>query len=892
MAKKTKNKNGNSNSTTDWWNNTQTALTVAGMTPAWGIFADAGNTLISGTRTAYNKIIGDQDAYKEHAIRTGINASTMIPVVGQGVAMGKLATLSALGANVGGKKLFSTWMKEVGKNKVKNEVIKKGTTEVVKKGSTKVAKVKEVVKKGADKIKTATGNAANSTKENIIKTFWSNPTVKKATIGTGVAGIVKAGYDDYVTRRTQNDKQDYIEANPNVDETGARSYEAGGVAAEQSMEAVQESVNSGQTVELPGGSASPIVEGETAIEYSGQTHEENNGSNSGIVVDNAEVENGETQDQIAMKGGVKKDYFFSQHLKKGGIPIAEWHKNIVKNGNSQEAKNSLAREQELIAGRDPDVIAKKGGFRKFSTGGDAEFGMNLAQGLNSVQDNTAFEDFNPNYKQAASTSKGGKGYGNAGDYTTDTDGDGTPDFQDSDLDGDGVPNAVDTDPNIASKEEKKEAKTESPNPASKTRSRFNAYGENYGKVEEASTAAGYTGGGAEGSYRADDLGEEGIAGTQKGAGKGYYGEVNQGNLEDFYNRNKSLMKEMGINSADEFDPEKHTKQFQEKFNDNLSKTYENDKELQTQLESQGISKEDYLKQSGFSGKGATGVDGKMGEYTWSKTSMSKKAAPETTEGDTPPPEEGGGEYVSSTETTETSGGFEKKRRWGDNVDLSALQFLPAAVAMTDKPDYMDAPDHIVPPTVRAERIKAEKMDMQNFNAERAASDMDAASFDRFVETSGGGASNYANKMANQTSKFRKRMAINAAETKANVDIQGQNVANKLNADATNQGKALEASTTNASHQAAAAETNTKNKMYVNEFNKGADAATFDRKLQALDTMTQGVMTMQMARDKNKTDLAIANATDGNRDAFERWQLGEGDRFKSYLAEGNWNKKTT
>jgi len=814
MAKKQK-----KSKTTKFWDNAQNVLTGAGLVPGWGAIPDIVNTGVSATRSGYNKLIGDDAAAKEHAINTGVNATTIIPGIGQGVGLSKLALAAAPIVTKVGNKIV---VKKV-KDTVKKKVVKKATEKAVK-DKTKMEVVKQTVKKGkdvvADKVKEVPGW--------LNKTFWEGNR-KWGTMGGAGYGVLKGGYESWKAQDNERERQNYIEANPEVNENGSRSFEEGGVAPEQSMDAVQQSIAGGESVSLPGGTAAPIAEGSNAIEYTGQSHEQDNGSNSGILVDNAEVENGETQDQVTMArdGGEKKDYFFSNHLKKGGIPIAEWHKQIVKNGDSQQAKDALAREQEIIAGRNPEMVAKAGGFKKYAKGGEFDFSLDLEK------------------------------------FTRDTDGDGIPDSSDPDIDGDGVPNGIDPEPNESSEEQvKTEAKTTSPN---KSKPRFNAFGEDYTKIEEANSGAGYTGGGEDGSYRANDLGDEGIAATQKGGGKGYYGEVSEANMSDFYNRNSSLMKEMGINSPEEFDPAKHTKDFQDKFNNNLSSTYDNDPELQAKLEEAGISKEDYVKQSGFHGTGSSGIDGKMGEFTWSKTSMGKKSNPTEEEKNVNKEtfvEEGGG----NEKITTTSG----RKRWGDGVDLSMLQFLPAAVAMTDKPDYMDNPDIIVPPTVRAERIKAEKIGMKNFNAERAAIDMDGANMDQFIQTSGGGMSNISNKMANQTSKFKARMAINAQETKANVDIEGTNVANKLNADATNQTKALEASTTNARAQGNAAELNTKNKMYVNEFNKGADATTFDRKLQALDTMTQGAMTMQMSREKNNTDLAIANVTDGNRDAWERY----------------------
>jgi len=88
MAKKNKKSTSNK-----FWDNTQNWLTGAGLVPAWGIVPDAANTIISGVRTGYNKIIGDEEEAKRHATNTGINATTMIPGVGQGVGLAKLAAI-------------------------------------------------------------------------------------------------------------------------------------------------------------------------------------------------------------------------------------------------------------------------------------------------------------------------------------------------------------------------------------------------------------------------------------------------------------------------------------------------------------------------------------------------------------------------------------------------------------------------------------------------------------------------------------------------------------------------------------------------------------------------------------------------------------------------------
>ena len=120
--------------------------------------------------------------------------------------------------------------------------------------------------------------------------------------------------------------------------------------------------------DLPGGVAEPIP-GSDAIEFSGATHDEG-----GIMMDpQTEVEDGETMDQVTMAkhGGKKHDYFFSSYLKKGGQSFADMHKNILAEGGDQNKINTLARMQEVAANRNPNTIAKRGGFTKYQTGGPA-----------------------------------------------------------------------------------------------------------------------------------------------------------------------------------------------------------------------------------------------------------------------------------------------------------------------------------------------------------------------------------------------------------------------------------------------------------------------------------------------------------------------------------------
>ena len=126
---------------------------------------------------------------------------------------------------------------------------------------------------------------------------------------------------------------------------------------------------------LPGGIMQPIP-GSDAVVFKGATHDQG-----GIGVDEkTEVEGGgfapdgtplegETMDKVNMNKEGLKDYFFSDHLKKGGRSYAEMHKEILANGGDQEEINTLARMQEKAAGRNPKQVANLGGVMKYQSGG-------------------------------------------------------------------------------------------------------------------------------------------------------------------------------------------------------------------------------------------------------------------------------------------------------------------------------------------------------------------------------------------------------------------------------------------------------------------------------------------------------------------------------------------
>jgi len=135
-------------------------------------------------------------------------------------------------------------------------------------------------------------------------------------------------------------------------------------------------------MQLPGGEMEPIPNSD-AMQFNGQSHDQG-----GIMLDpQTEVEGGETMDQVTMAkhGGKRSDYFFSDHLKKGGVSYADMHKDILEEGGSQKKINYLAKMQEKAAGRNPNMIqtAKHGGTKKYQSGGSTDLQGNLDINLNN-----------------------------------------------------------------------------------------------------------------------------------------------------------------------------------------------------------------------------------------------------------------------------------------------------------------------------------------------------------------------------------------------------------------------------------------------------------------------------------------------------------------------------
>ena len=146
----------------------------------------------------------------------------------------------------------------------------------------------------------------------------------------------------------------------------------------------------GGTRYAEGGKIKPIPNSND-VAFEGQSHEEG-----GIKLDKyTEVEGGETATKIN-----GNQYFFSKVLKTDdGKSYAQAHKGIASNPSLDpiSKKNiikGLAREQEVVAGRDPKQIARTGGMKEYEDGGKKK-DPKKKKGEVGYNPKSNFAEFNP-----------------------------------------------------------------------------------------------------------------------------------------------------------------------------------------------------------------------------------------------------------------------------------------------------------------------------------------------------------------------------------------------------------------------------------------------------------------------------------------------------------------
>ena len=185
------------------------------------------------------------------------------------------------------------------------------------------------------------------------------------------------------------------------------------------------------------------------------------------------------------------------------------------------------------------------------------------------------------------------------------------------------------------------------------------------------------------------------------------------------------------------------------------------------------------------------------------------------------------------------GDFTRKNDIG-TMAATGLQFIPAAMAYKDKPDYMANPTDIR--NVDLERV--------SYNTERASNAADSNAMSKFIETSGMGPAGIIAKMASYRQKQEGDMKIASDEARANTAIANQEAMINRQIDSDN----------------------TKNDMVVDEFNRAADASTKDRKLEAVNNAVQTIAGINRDRLARKASDRMALAMEGTTGVLDRFDL--------------------
>lgn len=613
---------------------------------------------------------------------------------------------------------------------------------------------------------------------------------------------------------------------------GMRQYEDGGMQEEQ----------------LPGGTMTPI-EGSDAVEFEGASHEQG-----GITLDpQTEVEGGETMDQVTMRDGGKKDYFFSSHLKHGGMPFSARHKQILEMGGSQEEIDMLAKIQEQKAGRNPgdvaDTSAATGGIRRqYDDGGfmfnGRRFPSREAWEAWKNSSDAAGSDY-PTIRGKEMTDRQKK-------------------FHDQ-----SIARGMIFDPKTESY--KRPENDESVNPPKDDKSSADKKTPNENSLENLTVASD--------EYLSDYGDIPGRQGSKKIGDNQYY--LDDDKLQKYITEHENF----GAEWMDNVDPEV----LKAAGITDYSQLVGGDKDTVTAYQKAwNAANPDNLIQ----------VDGKFGEQTIRtgvpKLSNNTDKTPEDTPGDTPTdttPTDGGGGGDGDGD----GGGDDdkdkdnygdvpdwKRRRGVDGLTAFAMgsQFLPAMSAMMDDPDYMNVHQVGSVSPAMAPELGRVYLDRINMNTERERNAADLRSMNKFIENSGMGPAGIANRMAAYAKKQQGDREISAQEAKINVGIQNQEHLANQDAKKTNIANMMNNTQFNAKQQMMRNMFNEKQAAYTDEFNRGADAATKDRRLMGLQSAVHTFAGINKDRLQYEAQERMAQAISGDSGVLTREEIAR-DLSKAY-----------
>ena len=600
---------------------------------------------------------------------------------------------------------------------------------------------------------------------------------------------------------------------------------------------------------LKGGVAKPLPGG--AVKFEGRSHEQG-----GILLDPVtEVEGGETMDKVNFGKGGKKDYFFSKFLKLGGRSFAERHEGMVKSGASQSEIDGLANMQEKISGRKKFNLGgernlyKKGGYPFYSdtdspstpfyTTSHDPYGNEDdsvvyyyydPNDVNSERTFTSKKEMNKHMESIGSSAPFHPNRGKPGEspvYNFKEDGyfiqnDGSETVEPTDdyqtiLDGTDV-SAMENRASLLA--------DEYDNANSDRQSEIDIQ---LKQLEDAQDALQNP------NIESDNTNTQ----TNAESSSGLYNNITPEMLKDYGQEMKDLS---GYDDFDYKNPD-HVMALQNsligggsgEFGKYLSGT-----------------EGDYINPDGSKSVNKVGVDGKLGTDTFEALKQFKEARDDDDtidfedweiEDEIEEDEEVEILDPNKDKDSDVNMDFKKPFPWhkvGTGLAMG-LQMLPAIAAMRDKPDYMSPPG----------RMPKTQLDRVRFEDARAANQRDYRGMGRFIEQSGLGPGGIAAKMAAYSKKQAGDQATDAQEKRQNAAIANQE----------------------AGMDQRAAQINIANQMDVNKFNTGARAATKDRKLAGLDTLTKNFAGINKDLLAYKSQKDLATAIGGNTGVNQRfWEV--------------------
>ena len=184
---------------------------------------------------------------------------------------------------------------------------------------------------------------------------------------------------------------------------------------------------------------------------------------------------------------------------------------------------------------------------------------------------------------------------------------------------------------------------------------------------------------------------------------------------------------------------------------------------------------------------------------------------------------------------------------GNGRLLKAAQFIPAALAYMDKPDYMNNPEKIGDMS----RVNLENVSLSD---RQASIKSDNAAMQRFISNAGMGTAGFSARMAGWQRKEGLAAAVTAEERRMNAEINNREATMNVDVDARN--KAIQGQ----NRQAA---------MDVDRFNTESKAATKAQRVSAVANATQGLLTQFMDKQRIDADDRRTLAIQGQTKVMDR-----------------------